>query len=145
MRLKYCISLLLLLLFVSGCALGKKGWPEAEESQDAFSIKVISAERKDKCLMLVLNVTGAAEKLYRASIQYEQVGTVDGGCIECPFVPRSAYHITRELSDFVLENNTLTLSMCGLESGMEYRFRVAGKNELPAMPLVFTKVYVASP
>lgn len=145
MRSYLIIATLLALVLLSACTMGKKNWPRAEESEDAFSLKVLSAERKDKCLMLQLNVVGAVDRLYRASIQYEEVGGENGGCIDCPFVPREALHLTRNNQDFILDGNTLSLGMCSLEPGVEYRFRVAGKSELPGTPLVFTKVYVAEP
>ena len=141
----YLILITLLALALSACTMGKKNWPRAEESEDAFELKVLSAERKDKCLMLQLNITGAVDRLYRASIQYEEVGGENGGCIDCPFVPRNAQHLTRNNQDFILDGNTLSLGMCALEPGVEYRFRVAVKSELPGTPLVFTKVYVAEP
>jgi len=133
------------LMITMGCTLGKKGWPEAVDSEDGFALEVLMAERKDNCLSIKLGVTGASERLYRASIQFEKVDGPEGGCINCPFVPRSAKHVTRDSSEFILSGDTLNLSLCGLESGVEYRFRVAGKNELPSTPLVFTSVYVTGP
>lgn len=139
------LLLIVALVITAGCTLGKKGWPEAVDSEDAFALEVLMAERKDNCLSIKLGVTGASERLYRASIQFENVDGPEGGCINCPFVPRSAKHVTRDSSEFILSGDTLNLSLCGLESGVEYRFRVAGKNELPSTPLVFTSVYVTGP
>jgi len=145
MRSYLILIALLSLMLISACTMGKKNWPRAEESEDAFGFQMLSAEREEKCLMLQLNVSGAVDRLYRASIQYEEVGGENGGCIDCPFVPRNAEHLTRNNQDFILDGNTLSLSMCSLEPGVEYRFRVAGKSELPGTPLVFTKVFVAEP
>ena len=52
---------------------------------------------------------------------------------------------TRERSEFNLHGSILKLSLCGLEPGVEYRFRVVGTSELPAMPLVSTDVYESLP
>lgn len=145
MRLYLSIAALLLLLMLAACNMGKKNWPHAVESEDAFSLEVLSAERKNNCLLLQIGVTGALGRLYRASIQYEEVGGYNGGCKDCPFVPRSALHVTRNNPDFELEEGTLSLSMCSLNPDSEYRFRVAGKNELPGVPLVFTDVFVTGP
>lgn len=145
MRSYIILTTLLGLTLLTACTMGKKNWPRAEESEDAFELQVLSAERTDNCLMLQLDVSGAVDRLYRASIQYEEVGGESGGCIDCPFVPRDARHLTRNNQDFILDGNTLSLSICSLEPGQEYRFRVAGKSELPGTPLVFTKVYVAEP
>jgi len=141
----YFIIVALVFLLLAGCTMGKKNWPEAVTSEDSFALEIMSAERKDNCLLLQVNVTGAVDRLYRATIQYEQVGGEDGGCIDCPFVPRNALHITRNQNNFVLNGNSLSMSICALEPGVEYRFRVAGKSELPATPLVFTNVFVTGP
>lgn len=138
-------ALFIILQFSFGCALGKKEWPSPKESEDRFGLEMLAAERTDNCLLLKIAVTGAADRLYRASIQYETVGGAGGGCDGCPFVPRDAVHFTRDQQDFVLNGNTLTLSLCSLEPGTEYRFRVAGKSELSASPLVYTNVYVTTP
>ena len=145
MRLSYALSFLLIALLASGCALGKKEWPNPQQSEDAFTLEVLAAERTDDCLVLKLAVTGAVERLYRASIEYEVVGDGDGeGCQGCPFVPRGAKHIARNSSEFDLKGNTLSISLCGLDPQKTYRFRVAGKSELPTNPLVYTGVYVTT-
>lgn len=140
-----CTLLAIAQLTLSGCALGKKEWPEAQESDDRFALEFLAGERNDNCLILDVAVSGAAHRLYRASIQYESVGGEDGGCEGCPFVPRDAVHFTRNQNNFALNGNDLTLSMCTLEPGVEYRFRVAGKSELPTSPLVYTDVFVTTP
>ncbi|WP_242012253.1 hypothetical protein [Pseudodesulfovibrio cashew] len=145
MRIRYFVFSLLALLLVSGCALGKKEWPAARESDDAFELEVIAAQRKDQCLTLQVGVRGAVNRLYRVSIQLERVGGEGGGCPGCPFVPREAVHITRDQQEFSLKGNFLDLSLCTLEPGVPYRFRVAGKSELPTAPLVYTDVFVADP
>jgi len=146
MRLKTSLPLLsamLVVLFVSGCALGKKEWPEPQRREDDFSLQVAAAEKRDDCLLLELMVVGAKERLYRVSIEYEVVGDGDGeGCIGCPFVPRSAKHITRDSSEFRLEGRSLSISLCGLDPNKVYRFRVTGQSELPTVPLVHTAVYI---
>ncbi|WP_419787911.1 hypothetical protein [Pseudodesulfovibrio sp.] len=145
MRLKIVLPVLAVLaaLFLFGCALGKKEWPEPQKREDTFSLKLAGAEKKDGCLFLDIMVTGAKERLYRASIQYEAVGDGDGeGCVGCPFVPRAVKHITRDSSEFKLEGHRLSISLCGLDPYKTYRFRVAGQNELPAVPLVYTDVYI---
>lgn len=144
-RLAVIFALTAFLFVVAGCALGKKEWPEARSSDDTFSLELMVGERKDNCLLLEVGVTGAVDRLYRASIQYERVGGEGGGCEGCPFVPRDAKHVTRDQSEFVMNGNTLTLSMCTLESDVEYRFRVVGKSELPTSPLVYTDVFVTTP
>ena len=128
-----------------GCALGKKEWPAARESEDTFKLELLAADVQNDCLLIEVAVIGAADKLYRASIQHESVGDEGGGCIGCPFVPRDAKHFTRNQKEFVLSGNKLSLSLCGLESDKEYRFRVAGKSELPTSPIVYTDVYVTTP
>ncbi len=126
--------------------MGKKEWPSAQESEDSFSLELIQGVRQDKCLLLDISIKGAANRLWRASIQYELVGGDDGeGCTGCPFVPRDAVHFTRNQKGFALEGNNLKLSICNLEQGKEYRFRVAGKSELQTSALVYTDVFVASP
>lgn len=148
MRLFTTITALLLLLQFAlfGCALGKKEWPDPQEKDDAFGLELIVGDRQENCLLLELEITGAAHRLYRASIQYEKVGgDDDGGCIGCPFVPREAVHITRNSRKFVINGNMLSLSLCDLDPTAEYRFRVAGKSELPTSPLVYTDVYVTTP
>lgn len=144
------ITIIALLLFIQatllGCALGKKEWPSAQQSEDSFSLELIKGVRQDNCLLLEISVKGAAHRLWRASIQFEAVGGDNGdGCTGCPFVPRDAVHFTRNQKGFVLEGNNLKLSICNLEAGKEYRFRVSGKSELPTNPLVYTDVFVASP
>lgn len=141
-----CVLLLLLQFALFGCALGKKEWPAAQESDDSFTMELMVGDRQDNCLLLEVAVNGAVNRLYRASIQYEIVGDIEGsGCEGCPFVPRDAVHFTRNQKDFVLNGHTLTLSLCNLDPGKEYRFRVAGKSELPTSPLVYTDVYVTTP
>jgi hypothetical protein len=137
--------LLLVQAVLSGCALGKKEWPQPQQSEDTFTLEIMAAERTDTCLLLTIAVGGAAHRLYRASIQYEIVGGGDGeGCAGCPFVPRDAVHFTRNQGAFDLVGNTLKLSLCTLEPDKEYRFRVAGKNDLPALPLTYTDVFVTT-
>jgi hypothetical protein len=144
------ITIITLLLFIQtallGCALGKKEWPSAQESEDSFSLELINGVRQDNCLFLEISVKGATHRLWRASIQFEVVGGADGdGCTGCPFVPRDAVHFTRDQKGFVFEGNNLKLSICNLEKDKEYRFRVSGKSELPTSPIVYTNVFVASP
>ncbi|WP_285904902.1 hypothetical protein [Pseudodesulfovibrio pelocollis] len=142
-----CLVALLVLALpaLTGCVLGIKEWPQPVKAEDAFSLEVVAAKRTDTCLLLTLSVGGSAERLYRASIQYEAVGDSDGqGCEGCPFVPRKAEHFTREQSAFDLHGSTLKLSLCGLDPQTRYRFRVAGKNDLPALPIVYTEVFVTT-
>ena len=145
MRLSFTLSFLLILLLASGCALGKKEWPNPQQSEDAFTLEILAAERTDECLLLKLAVSGAVNRLYRASIEYEVVGDDEGeGCQGCPFVPRGAKHVARSSSEFDLKGHTLTLNLCGLDLQKTYRFRVAGKSELPENPLVYTNIYVTT-
>ena len=145
MRLSFALTFLLITLLVSGCALGKKEWPNPQQSEDAFTLEVLVAERTDDCLLLKLAVSGDVERLYRASIEYEVVGDGEGeGCQGCPFVPRGAKHVARSNSEFDLKGNTLTLNLCGLDPQKTYRFRVSGKSELPTIPLVYTNIYVTT-
>lgn len=135
-----------MLTAISGCALGRKEWPSAQSGEDAFSLKLIEGVRQDQCLLLEMQVEGAVNRLWRASVQYEAVGSEPGqGCDGCPFVARNAVHFMRGQSGFNLDGRNLKLSICGLEPGVEYRFRVSGKNELPTMPMTYSDVYVASP
>lgn len=128
-----------------GCALGKKEWPEPQASDDTFSLELIKADRQDACLVLEVAIKGAANRLYRASIQYEVVGGEDGeGCIGCPFVPRDVVHYTRDQREFMLASKILKINLCDLDPARNYRFRVAGKSELPTSPIVYTDVYVTT-
>ena len=139
-------ALLFLLQVILGCAMGRKEWPAAQKSEDRFSLKLMEGIRQDNCLLLNIAVNGSAHRLWRVSIQYETVGTEEGqGCSGCPFVPREVKEFTRESSEFNLHGSVLKLSLCGLEPGVEYRFRVVGTSELPAMPLESTDVYQALP
>lgn len=144
------VVLFLLLSFAPaalfGCALGREKWPSAVRSEDDFALSVAKAARQDGCLSVQVMVQGATNRLWRASLLYEPIGSGDGqGCEGCPFVPREASHFTRGQEGFNLDGNVLNLGMCGLEPGVEYRFRVSGKSELPSMPLRYTDVYVAEP
>ncbi|NDV19137.1 hypothetical protein GO013_06860 [Pseudodesulfovibrio sp. JC047] len=140
------LVLVSVLTIVSGCALGRKEWPASVNSEDAFGLKLMDGVRQDECLLLQIAVTGATHRLWRASVQYEAVGTAPGqGCEGCPFVPRNAVHFTRDQDGFNLKGQTLQLSICGLEPGIEYRFRVAGKSELSVMPIEYTDVFQAVP
>lgn len=142
----FATALLLLVLPFTGCALGHKEWPTAQKSEDTFSLKLMDGVRQDNCLLLDIAVGGATERLWRVAIQYEAIGTEEGqGCSGCPFVPRAVKEFTRESSEFNLHGSILKLSLCGLEPGVEYRFRVVGTNELPAMSLVSTDVYESMP
>lgn len=134
------------LALLSGCALGRKDWPSATESEDRFSLRVVEGVRQDNCLLLTVTVKGASNRLLRASILYESVGDGEGqGCSGCPFVPREAVHFTRGQDGFDLQNGILSLSLCGLNPGVEYRFRVSGKNELPSMPMTYSEVWTSAP
>lgn len=145
MRVTTALSFLLVILLASGCALGKKEWPAPQQSEDTFQLQVLAAERTDDCLLLKISVTGAVERLFRVSIEYEAVGGGDGeGCSGCPFVPRAAKHISRNSSEFDLNGHTLTLNLCGLSPQKTYRFRVSGKSELPANPLVYTEIFITT-
>jgi len=148
MRKQIVHATLLIFVFVvlSGCALGRKEWPTSVKSEDTFSLKLMDGVRQDGCLMLQIAVTGSPNRLWRASVQYEAVGTEEGqGCEGCPFVPRNAVHFTRDQKGFDLTGNTLRLSICGLEPGIDYRFRVAGKSELSTMAIEYTDVFEALP
>lgn len=148
MRQRVVPIILFLFVFclVSGCALGKKEWPSAVKSEDAFTLELMEGVRQDTCLLLQVEVKGAAHRLWRASVQLEAVGGDDGeGCIGCPFVPRNVVHFARGDKGFDLEGNVLKLSICTLNPDKEYRFRVVGKSELSTSSLVYTDVYVASP
>ena len=139
-------ALLFLCQGMLGCALGKKEWPVAQESEDRFSLKLLDGVRQDNCLLLDVAVSGAVQRLWRVTIQYESVGTGEGqGCSGCPFVPRTVKEFTRENQEFNLQGSILKLNLCGLEPGVEYRFRVVGTSELPSMPLESTAVYESLP
>ncbi|EGB13684.1 putative lipoprotein [Pseudodesulfovibrio mercurii] len=138
--------LLLCLVLLAGCAMGRKQWPEATRSQDRFTLKLIDGERVDRCLLLRVAVSGSVDRLWRASVLFEAVGDgEDQGCVGCPFVPREAQHFTRGQDGFDLEGNVLRLNICGLEPGVEYRFRVSGKSEIPTMAVQYTDVYMSEP
>jgi hypothetical protein len=144
-----CLTAIFVLLLACqllvGCTLGKKEWPQVQESEDTFTLSVMAAKRTDTCLLLTIGVSGAVSRLYRASIEHETVGDGEGqGCVGCPFVPREAAHFTRNQAAFDLQGNVLKLSLCNLEPGTLYRFRVAGKSELPSMPLTYTEIYVTT-
>jgi len=138
--------LVVVLVALAGCALGKKEWPAAQKSEDAFNLELTLADRQARCLMVNVAVSGAIERLYSASIQYEVVGDGEGeGCIGCPFIPRDAVHFTRHEKGFYLQGNKLKLSFCGFDPEKEYRFRIAGKSELSTAPLVYTDIFIATP
>lgn len=143
-RMKLTGLFLVVAVFFTGCALGKKEWPSAVKSEDRFNLVILSAARTDECLSVTVAVSGAAHRLYRASILYEQVGGPGGGCEECPFVPRKSKHVVRGQSEFSLQNNTLELGLCNLSPEHNYRFRIAGKSELSTSPIVYTEVYVTT-
>lgn len=148
MRKPVVVTTLLLfaLALLAGCALGRKQWPEASRSEDRFTLKLMEGERIDDCLVLQVAVSGAVERLWRASVLYESVGDEEGqGCIGCPFVPREAQHFSRDQEGFDLQGNVLRLSICGLEPGVEYRLQVSGKSEIPTMAMQYTDVYMAEP
>lgn len=142
----FIFTVIILMQFaLFGCALGKKEWPAAKDSDDAFTLELIKADRQDKCLLLEVAIKGAANRLYRASVQYEVVGGSDGeGCIGCPFVPRDVVHFTRDQREFMMASKILKINLCNFDPAKEYRFRVAGKSELPTSPIVYTDVYVTT-
>lgn len=145
-KLVFLATLLFSAQVLVGCALGRKEWPTPQESEDRFSMRLMEGIRQDGCLLLDVDVGGASHRLWRASVQYEAVGDGEGqGCAGCPFVPREAVHFTRDNEQFDMQGEILKLSICGLEPGVEYRFRVVGKSELAAMPLEQTDVYIAEP
>ncbi|WP_319584808.1 hypothetical protein [uncultured Pseudodesulfovibrio sp.] len=140
------ILLLFALAVLAGCALGRKQWPEASRNEDRFTLKLMDGERIDDCLVVQVGVSGAVDRLWRASVLYEAVGDEEGqGCVGCPFVPRAVQHFTRGQQGFDLEGKVLKLSICGLEPGVEYRFQVSGKSEIPTMSMQYTDVYMAEP
>lgn len=138
--------LLMALLLLSGCTLGMKDWPRPVDKQDTFSLSLAKGERKDKCLVLSLKVRGAVDKLSHVTIQYEMVGDAPGsGCPGCPFMPREAIRISPGDANYNLNGDVLDLTMCELEAGREYRFRIIGVNALTSLPPVATDVFVATP
>lgn len=143
-NIKLPCLLLVVTIFFTGCALGKKEWPSAVKSEDRFSLELLSATRTDECLSVTVAVSGAVHRLYRTSILYEQVGGPGGGCEECPFVPRKAKHVVRGQAEFNLKNNIVSLGLCNLSPEHDYRFRIAGKSELSISPIVYTDVYVTT-
>lgn len=146
LSLAQLILVMMTLSFFSGCALGKKEWPDPQEREDRFALELLVGERQEACLHLEIAVSGAISRMYRASIQYEVVGGSDGeGCTGCPFVPRDVAHFTRGQQGFSLNGNNLILDFCDLDPSKQYRFRVAGKSELPTSPLVYTDVYITTP
>ena len=144
MSLVRLIVCTLMAVALSGCALGKKEWPTAVKEDERFGMTVVSASRHDQCLSVVVQVSGAKDLLYRASLQFESVGE-GGGCPGCPFVPRDAIHVVRGQESFSLQDEFLSLELCELQPGIEYRFRIAGKSELANIPLVYTDTYAALP
>lgn len=145
-KLLIAATLLFAAQTLAGCAMGRKEWPSAQKSEDRFSLELMDGVRRDDCLLLDVAVRGAVERLWRVSLQYESVGTDEGqGCSGCPFVPRRVKEFTRESGEFNLQGAVLKLGLCGLEPGTEYRFRVVGTSELPAMPLESTGVYESLP
>lgn len=145
-RLLPLVILTLFAALLAGCALGNKAWPNPVKEQDRFSILVVSGERSGPCLTIVVRVVGAMHRFSEAGVQLEPVGSLEGqGCNGCPFMPRSAEFIKRGDQNFQISGDTVTLSICTLDEGVEYRFRVIGKNELNDMGSTFTNVYVAEP
>lgn len=135
-----------LAVFVAGCAIGHKEWPTPAKGEDVFSLKLVNGQRGDDCLYVELRVSGAVDQLAYVNLQLEPVGDGPGmGCAECPFMPRSAVRISREDAGFELDGSVLKVSHCGLELGIEYRFRIVGVNKLTSLAYVYTDIYTATP
>lgn len=142
----YLLALVFLFVSVGGCALGKKEWPSPVEAEDTFSISLVRGIREDNCLRLNLQVDGEAKRLSHVIIQYESVDDgPDSGCPGCPFMPRQGVRLEAGDSSFQQVGNTLRLSLCGLKTGVGYRFRVVAYNELKSLRPVSTDVFAADP
>lgn len=130
------------LLLISGCAIGKKEWPSAVPKEDRFSLHVEQGMFEGDCLLLSIRVSGAVNRLWAVNVQYESVGLDEGdGCEGCPFMPRTAEYFARGQKGFDLNGNVLSVSVCGLNPDKQYRFRIAGENELSGMDLEYTEVF----
>ncbi|MBN2141360.1 MAG: hypothetical protein PHV85_09790 [Desulfovibrionaceae bacterium] len=140
------LALLSACLVLGGCQLGKKTWPRPQKSEDRFSFGTIRAGRDQGCLLIEIEIQGAAQNIALVSVLFESVGRDPGdGCPTCPFIPRQATSYSPGRAGFVLSGNTLRITHCGLTPGKTYRWKVTAANVYPVLGVVETGVFELAP
>lgn len=133
-------SVLLSVFMLSGC--GLKKWPEPQKREDSFAWGEIDAARRDNCLFIDINVSGAIENLDYLLVQLEPVGDKFGeGCPGCPFKAKQSVRFTRTSSGMKLVGSNVRLAVCGLKAEEVYRWKVVGYNVYKTYRPVQSAVY----
>lgn len=128
----------------SACTLGYKAWPEPVEKEDTFSWRLVTAERKDGCLIIEGRLQGAYQRLDFVTVQLEPL-VPGAGCVECPFTPRKILDMRRGDQGYSEIGPYVRLTVCGLERDLTYKFRIVGHNSLRSIPERKSGVLIAEP
>ncbi|MDD4730541.1 MAG: hypothetical protein PHX58_01265 [Desulfovibrio sp.] len=136
-----CLGIICLL--ISACTLGYKAWPAPEEKEDAFAWRLVTAQRKDGCLIIEGRLQGNYENLDFVTVQLEAMPT--DGCVECPFAPQRLVDMHRGDAGYDEIGPYVRLTLCDLEPDLMYKFRIVGHNALRSLQPQRSGVLIAEP
>lgn len=119
------ISLFLAVMALALCAgCGKKEWPEPNLDAERFAWTSAQAELRQTCLVITGELAGNIDNLAAVYVELAK-----GECPGCPFRPdtRQGYELPSPMVQ--RQGNTVTVNVCGLDSGEIWRWRLVGENK----------------
>jgi len=112
----------LALVLCAGC--GKKQWPEPNIEAERFAWTGVRAELRQTCLVVSGELTGNIDNLQAVFVELAK-----GECPGCPFQPDSRQGYRLPSAMVQRQGNTVTVNVCGLDTGQVWRWRLVGKNK----------------
>lgn len=128
------------LLALGGCA--HKIWPEAQATEDRFSLAEVDGGRDGACLTVEARIKGAVSRLSHLSILLDEVTE---GCPDCPFVPDRMEDYYPGGQDMRLTGDYARMEYCELDPGGSYKWRLVGHNRFPSIRPVVSDVSTTTP
>ncbi|MFW6323587.1 MAG: hypothetical protein ACOC0U_00855 [Desulfovibrionales bacterium] len=138
MNSKNIFLLFFLVFLLAGC--GVKKWPEPQASEERFSLREVSADRRNACVRITGLVTGNFENLGRVEVLLEKVDPDLGDCPECPFSPTRTVVLQKNDPDLILDKPLIRARICELEPKSAFRLRLVATNTFPVLDLVESEI-----
>ncbi|MBU1612737.1 MAG: hypothetical protein KKC99_12920 [Proteobacteria bacterium] len=118
-------------LFIAGCTLGFKSWPEPTDTHDTFSWRSITGSFSGDCLLIEGRLQGAFQNLDVVYLQIEILG--DGSCGECPFKPDRTLEFRSGAAGFEHIGLWMKIQVCSVDTTVPHRIRLIGTSKLTGL------------
>lgn len=137
--LRLAIACLSFIFILQLQACGRKGLPEPAINSELFSWHNVSAAPGSRsCINIHGEVSGSYSNLSSVVLELQPI---DESCLGCPFVPMESH--TLPATEIGLQGGSrFNITYCPTTPSTEYRWRLTGKNRVPATPSIQTPVRV---